>query len=452
MLTRFAKGSIREIIAVSFPLLLSLLSACIMSFCDRYLISKYSLEAFKGVGYGGYLALLFQALCIKITSINQVFVSTAIGKMEKNKVGPFTWQMIWCSIFSTLIVVPVGLMIRPFYFTESLSQQYGLEYFTTLLFGNWLFALGGAFSGYQSGIGKTKVLAITALVSNICNLILNYLLIFGIKEIFPPMGVRGAALGTLFSQGLSCLILFISFFWGRNRIHYKSRSWIFSPALSWTLLKLGIPRALARSAALFYWILSVKLLGKLDGDYLLTLSYGATLWLVISSITEALGKGMISIFSYFIGSQEWEYVKKSFSSALVLLLLSTALLTLLVFNFSDSFISSILNHTVSHETMNTLKLATKWICVYFFLEGVVYIEAALLAGMKSTLFTMFFNLFAGGFTIFLPYYICFQIYGCGADKIWMANWICCVAALGAFFIKAYSLRKKHAGTFKQTLT
>ncbi|MFI3320960.1 MAG: MATE family efflux transporter [Rikenellaceae bacterium] len=67
-----------------------------------------------------------------------------------------------------------------------------------------------AFKQFMEGIGNTKVSMSITIISNILNIVLNYLLIYG-KFGFPQMGVNGAAVATLISRIFMPIAFYIYF-------------------------------------------------------------------------------------------------------------------------------------------------------------------------------------------------------------------------------------------------
>ncbi|MBI3211302.1 MAG: hypothetical protein HYZ47_01270 [Simkania negevensis] len=107
-LTHYPEGSFRELMTLVFPLVLSLLSGSLMGFCDRLFLSHYSLDALKAVSSANYLCIFFQLACMRVATMNQVYVSKHIGSDQKELAGAYTWQMIWFSLFSMLFTLPLS--------------------------------------------------------------------------------------------------------------------------------------------------------------------------------------------------------------------------------------------------------------------------------------------------------------------------------------------------------
>jgi MATE family multidrug resistance protein len=100
----------------------------------------------------------------------------------------------------------------------------------------------GSFKQFLEGVGNTKAAMIVSIATNIINILLNYILIFG-KCGFEPMGVYGAGLSTLISRILNPILLG-GYFVGAKR--YREYLSLFSrKAKHWRnslhLLKMGLP-------------------------------------------------------------------------------------------------------------------------------------------------------------------------------------------------------------------
>ena len=206
-LTKHSHGSLKELLFLLVPLFFTLISSHLMNFCDRYFLSLYSFDGFKAVSIATYVCVIFQELFSRITSITQVFVGRSFGEKKHSNIGMYTWQMIWFSCLTILLTPLFTYFIGNFYFAQTEAKELGQQYFSIMMYGNFLFPLGMTLASFQAGIGKMKPLAITALAANLLNVVLNYLLIKGVSGFFPPLGATGAAIGTLVSQGIYCSIL-----------------------------------------------------------------------------------------------------------------------------------------------------------------------------------------------------------------------------------------------------
>jgi putative MATE family efflux protein len=120
-----------------------------------------------------------------------------------------------------------------------------------------------AFKAFFDGIGKTHVHLVSAVVMNVLNIVLCYTLIFGHGG-FPRMGVEGAGLAGAISTYVGLAIMIVYSLLPQYRLFkmFDLRRW--SKVLTWDILKLSIPSAIATVAVMSGFALFVAIVSKLD--------------------------------------------------------------------------------------------------------------------------------------------------------------------------------------------
>jgi len=452
-LSNSSSGSVKEVFLLSVPVFFSLVSSNLMLFFDRFFLARFSLEAFNAVGFATYLILSFQITCIRFSSISQVFVGRCLGEKAPQNIGPYTWQMIWGSLLTFFVITPIGIIASELYFSNTEVEVFGKAYFSIMLFGNFLFPLGATLASFQLGLGKTKVVLIAALVSNFLNVVLDYYLINGILGILSPLGVKGAAIATLLSQIIYCSILFFLFINQPLKKEYKTNDFYFRAPLFKEISRSGITSAFARLTGFLFWIISMNIVANKGGDYILLISFGSTICILNSTISESLTKAMTTFFSYFLGQNNWKYVWKSLRSGIILLMAAFCLLAI-PFTIYNNYVIEVILGTkiINAATMNFLRLACYWLWIHFLVEGISNSIIYLLIAMKKTLFLFKSALAFTFLAIYLPYYFAFKIGNFSPDKIWVISWIACITASLVNLIKVLKVYKKsQLGTFQKNL-
>lgn len=121
-----------------------------------------------------------------------------------------------------------------------------------------------ALKAFFDGIGKTWVHLVSALVMNVFNVLLCWLFIFGNPTLgIRAMGAPGAGFAAFIATwvGLGIMI----FYAARERSRYEPVRWSnISKSLTWDILKLSIPAALATIVMMVGFGLFTKVAGRLD--------------------------------------------------------------------------------------------------------------------------------------------------------------------------------------------
>ncbi len=387
-LSKYPMASLRELITLAFPIIFVLVCTNLASFCDRLLLSRYSLEAFEGCVSASFLCMLFQVPCIRLASIAQVFVGKQVGEGDGSSVGQYVWQMIWFSLLSLVIILPAGLLLAPVYFSETSIERVGMVYFKGMLYAHALFPLGAALSSFFMGIGKTRFIVYAMLLSQIVHFSLALLLIFGVPGVVPPLGILGAVIALITSQGLFCITLLGVFFKKAYRRTYGTWNYRLKGALFYECLKVGLPSALGKLSALLAWVAITKIMIVKGDAYLTVLSVGSTLTLIIIFINDGLGRAVTTVASYIIGAGKWVPYAAKLGRSTLLFLGLFSLIFLVPFVICPDMFSSLVFPSLPREHLSFIYPALFWIWIYALTNGISFLGIGLLTATRQTFFYM----------------------------------------------------------------
>jgi MATE family multidrug resistance protein len=159
-LTQFPVGSLREILTVSWPLILGLLSNSLMMFSDRLFLANYSLTALNAATTGGMAGILLSILPFVIAGMSEVFVGRLNGEETHAEIGKSVWQMIWFSIAMGPIFMIASRLLTPVLFYGSPLIDLEGAYFIILSDYNIFWCLSIALMGFFIGTGRSKIVSI----------------------------------------------------------------------------------------------------------------------------------------------------------------------------------------------------------------------------------------------------------------------------------------------------
>ncbi|MFP6584406.1 MAG: MATE family efflux transporter [Candidatus Hydrogenedentota bacterium] len=239
---------LKEVMTMAWPIMLGAMSFVLMDFVDKLFVSKLGVEHLAAVGSAGIWSYTLSILVLGVAACVSTFASQSLGRGNKEDVSRYTWQGIYISAAAGLLALGIwpvsGTLFQWMGHADDVTAL-ELEYFNVRLFGFIFVSWQAAQSAFFMSIGRPKIPMYVALVANITNIGLDYVLIFG-KFGFPQMGISGAALATVVSIGLQAVLLQIIFMSDTYNRDYNTRStWQFDLTKITELLKIGWPAGLS---------------------------------------------------------------------------------------------------------------------------------------------------------------------------------------------------------------
>ncbi len=241
------KGGVAEMLAIALPMIVSTACDGVMTFTDRLFLSRLGSEQMNAAMGGGVAMQMMMFFFIGLTGYTTALVAQYYGSGQKKMSGVAAFQ----AILIALVAYPVILLCRPlslhffnFMHVPEAQLPYQISYFNIVIYGVLFSILRNCLSCYFSGLGRTKVVMMAALVSVVVNVVLDYILIFG-KLGFPAMGIRGAAIATVVGSFTGLCVLIIVYLGRFNRENFAiMNSFKFNWAVMRKLLYFGYPAGL----------------------------------------------------------------------------------------------------------------------------------------------------------------------------------------------------------------
>lgn len=261
------KPTFRDLLRVALPLVITSASFTVLNFCDRMFLAWYGPVALQAAVPAGILFFTLVCGFMALAAFSNSFVAQFYGAGEYKNCARSTAQAILMALASwplILAMIPLGtfLLTVSGHAPEVLAAE--KEYIKILLLGGVSVPLGAASTAFFAGRGHTKLVMVGHLIGNACNVLFNWLLIFGHWGL-PEMGVRGAALASVIS-GFVCPAIMLALYFGPrcNRVYETRASFRFAPALFWRMLRFGIPSGIHMVLDLASFSFFVLMVGRVD--------------------------------------------------------------------------------------------------------------------------------------------------------------------------------------------
>ncbi len=239
----------KEVLRVSLPLVLSMMSASIMSFTDRLFLGWYSIESLSASMPAFITIFSFIAFFMGVAEYVSVFVAQYTGSGNARMAGASVWQGLYFSLGAAVILAFLALPGRAIF--EAAGHPAGvieleIIYYHILAVNAGFLIAGVVMSGLYSGQGLTRVVMIVNMVGAGINIPLDYVLINGLqwgdRTIVPELGIAGAGIATAIGWMIMfCLYIFLLFRKSNDREFGLRSQWRFQPKLFFRFLRFGFP-------------------------------------------------------------------------------------------------------------------------------------------------------------------------------------------------------------------
>ena len=191
------------LIKFSVPLVLGSIFQQLYSFVDTAIVGRcIGVDALSAVGVTGALNFLVLGLTMGCAMGFGIPISQSVGANSKDDINRYFWNGLYLCIGIGLVIsIGVGLFVRPLLEmmnTPSELLDMAVDYLQIIFFGQITTVLYNYFAAVLRAFGDSQRPFYFLLVSSGLNIVLDLFFILVI-----PMGVAGAALATVISQGVS---------------------------------------------------------------------------------------------------------------------------------------------------------------------------------------------------------------------------------------------------------
>lgn len=197
------KGNYRDIIKLSLPIYLGMLSNSIVGIIDTAFLGHVGLAEQSAGGYGTLLYLVLYVVGYGFSLGPQIIIARRMGEGKPHRVGAlFRHSLLCLLIYGAFTGIGMVTLFKPFIIEITASETIGqltAEYMQWRSFGVIGTMVNLAFMSYYIGTGRSFAITVASLVSGAVNVILDQWLIFG-QAGFPEMGVAGASIASSIAE------------------------------------------------------------------------------------------------------------------------------------------------------------------------------------------------------------------------------------------------------------
>ena len=340
------EGNINKLmLRFSIPCIMSLLISSLYNIVDQMFIGNSELSTLGNAATGVVFPvfIISQAFAWCFGDGCAAYLNIYQGRCDDGEAHRALGGSITAAFLSGILMIAVIYPIKTpmltlFGATEN-TIDYAVEYLDIILIMMPIFILCNTMNSIIRADGSPTWAMMSMLLGAVTNIILDPIFIFGLK-----MGMSGAAIATVFGQGVT-FIATVAYFFKPKTFKLKFTSFIPSPKATGKIVSLGISTFITQLAIVLVAILCNVQFAK----YGAMSEYGADipialigiqskLFTIVLNLVVGVALGCQPIISYNMGAANWDRVRELYRKIMILTVSIGVLFTLLFELFPDIII------------------------------------------------------------------------------------------------------------------
>jgi len=200
----------RSLLRLAGPLIVNNLSIAGMQFADAVMSGRLGAEALAAVAVGGSVWFLGFTVCLGLMMAISPIAARYYGAGEPEMIGRYTRQGLWLAVALGLGIFTLAqLFVDPvltFLGIDAGFRELTIGYVRSIMFGAPAICAFLAFRFTTEGIGFTRPIMYTSLLALVCNVFLNWVLMYG-KLGVPAFGAVGCGIASAITMWLMVFVM-----------------------------------------------------------------------------------------------------------------------------------------------------------------------------------------------------------------------------------------------------
>ncbi len=265
--------SLKYMLKLAAPMVVTNISFTIMQFVDRFMVSRLGTEALAAILPAGIISFIPASFAIGVMTSVNTFVSQSLGRGQKKDCSHYCWQAIYMGLAYFLIVIAIMWPSAPWIFRalghEPAVAELEVIYLRIMLYAQFLAVFIWTSSQFFMGVHRPIITMYASLCAQVVNIATNYVLIFG-KFGFPAMGIAGAGWGTFIGIAVGAGIRMAMFLASDINSNFASRKTMnIDLSKMRDLVKVGFPAGFGFMMNMMFWgVILFGLVGRFGKESL----------------------------------------------------------------------------------------------------------------------------------------------------------------------------------------
>ena len=328
------KDHLLKNLSLSFPIMISQLGHITVGVFDSLMIGKVSVSQLAAVSLATSIFSFILLFCIGLSyGITPLISSSDRGKKYVSSIlyNGMLVNVISCILLVSFVILTKHLLSYLGQDEEVLFHTY--SYLDIICISLIPLILFQTFKQFIEGLGFTKPSMYISVISNVINIVLNAVLIFGLFG-FPRLEIIGAAYATLISRVIMFLLILIYCLNDRKFSKYiLKRKFLVNLNHIKDIFRIGFASGLQYIFEVGAFSVATVMTGSIGAIHLAAHQIALNLASISYMIASGIGSASMISLSYYDGKRNFEDMRRSgFASfLLVFILMIVSALVFIIF-------------------------------------------------------------------------------------------------------------------------
>ncbi|MBT8067618.1 MAG: MATE family efflux transporter [Gammaproteobacteria bacterium] len=390
------REQVRSLLRLGGPLIVNNLAVAGMQFADAVMAGRLGADALAAVAVGGSVWFLGFSFCLGLLMAISPIAARHFGAGDKALIGRYTRQGIYLGLCMGALLILLGqFAVAPMLLAIGIDPEFRdltVGYVGAIMFGGPGIFIFLALRFTTEGVGHTRPIMFTSLFALVCNVFLNYVLMFG-KFGAPALGVLGCGIASATTMWLVAAALAGHMFFSRFYRPFAifSRLAPLRSSVLKEIVVLGVPIAITITAEAGLFSAVSILMGtrgtEITAAHQIAINFSATTFMVPLALSSAT---TIQV-GQLLGAGKLRSARTSGAVGIGLCAFFMSLSAIFLLVFRDAVVSLYTDDEAVRGIAISLLLMA---ALFQIADGVQVGAAGALRGFKDTRLPMAVNMFA----------------------------------------------------------
>ena len=405
---------------LAFPVMLSQLGHVLVGTADSMMVGQTGATPLAGASLGNVVFYVLMTFGIGISYGSTPLIAAADGKGDKGRIGSLIKNSFWINIITGIALFIIVLVSSKLMYYMKQPQEVvvlAIPYLKIITFSLIPIMIFQTFRQFMEGLSITRSPMYISIFSNLVNVFLNWVLIFG-KLGFEPMGLNGAGIASLISRIIMAVWIVLYFLLSSRFKIYREqvKKSVIERIRIKRILKIGFPAALQYIIEVGAFGSAVIMMGWISTQMIAAHQIAIN----IAAITYMMASGLAAAATIRAGNQlgkkDIPNLKRAVNSLLIMVVIFMSVNAILFVLFRN-FLPTLYVDEV--EVIQQASILLILAAFFQLSDGVQVVIIGALRGLEDTLIPTVYIFVAYGFVGLPLGYILGFIFDLGGIGIWI---------------------------------